>query len=300
MQNILIIKTAATGDVVRTTVLLHVLKDNIYWVTDVQNIFVFPADFSNLRLIDSENFPTELYHIQFDLIINLEESISLAQRISSLRFKKFIGVYWNNNALDYTPDSAPWFDMSLISKLGEKKANELKKQNTKTYQDLLFAMLNIQFSGEPYVIFRTPINIKKNIKIGIETRTGARWPNKGWHGYDELKQILLRDGFEVINFEQRNNVRDYFRDIDQCTLIITGDTLAMHVAIGYAIPCIAIFNCTSPDEIYDYDVLQKIISPMLEKVFYNTHYFREATRAVSIDEVLNAVYPRLQANATGH
>jgi len=34
MQNILIIKTGAAGDVVRTTSLLNILKGNIYWIVD--------------------------------------------------------------------------------------------------------------------------------------------------------------------------------------------------------------------------------------------------------------------------
>jgi heptosyltransferase II len=72
-------------------------------------------------------------------------------------------------------------------------------------------------------------------------------------------------------------------------LIISGDTLAMHIALGYKIPCIGIFNCTSPSEIYDYGVLQKVTSPLLNDFFYNTQYLKTATEAVSIDEVLHAV-----------
>ena len=36
----LIIKLGATGDVVRTTTLIEVLKDEIYWITSDQNLIM--------------------------------------------------------------------------------------------------------------------------------------------------------------------------------------------------------------------------------------------------------------------
>lgn len=285
MQNILIVKTAATGDVVRTTVLLHVLKGNIYWITDFQNTVLFPDDIANLTLISSHDIPNEIYNIEFDLIINLEESIKMARLVSNFKFKRLSGVYWDGKMLEYSPDSTSWFDMSLISKLGKQSANELKKQNTLTYQHLIFKMIGFRFSEEPYIIHKSTVFNHEQVKIGIENRTGARWPNKGWHGYRELQKMLLQDGFDVIVFEQRNNLREYFQDIRQCALIISGDTLAMHVALAYNIPCLAIFNCTSPAEIFDYGILKKIVSPLIMQAYYRQDKISEIIHSIPLIEV---------------
>jgi len=39
-----------------------------------------------------------------------------------------------------------------------------------------------------------------------------------------------------------------------------------------------------------------MIMPMLEKVFYNTQFLREATEAVSIDKVISTVYSELHTD----
>ncbi|MEI9910173.1 MAG: hypothetical protein WDO71_11120 [Bacteroidota bacterium] len=56
MENILIIKTGAAGDVVRTTSLLNVLSGNIYWVTSEGNKWLLPDYMPNLVNLQSGGF----------------------------------------------------------------------------------------------------------------------------------------------------------------------------------------------------------------------------------------------------
>ena len=42
----------------------------------------------------------------------------------------------------------------------------------------------------------------------------------------------------------------------------------MHFALGSGIPCVSILTCTSPWEIYEYGLQQKIVSPLLAEYFY--------------------------------
>jgi hypothetical protein len=67
----------------------------------------------------------------------------------------------------------------------------------------------------------------------------------------------------------------------------------MHFALGTATPCVSLFTCTSPWEIYDYGVQKKIVSPLLEEFFYKRGYDKRATTAISVDEVLSAVMAQL-------
>lgn len=286
MQNVLIIKTGAAGDVVRTTVLLHFLKGRVYWITRRNNIPIFPDELRQLILIPVENIPDELSQIDFDLIINLEESLSLAQMAARLKTKERIGVYWHNDMLKYSEGAARWFDMSLISRFGKARADELKRQNQCTYQQMIVELTGFHFTNEPYLIHGNAATATMQPRVGLETRAGERWPNKGWFGFDELEKRFRAAGLEVVNFTQRTSLREYFHDISQCSLIISGDTLAMHVALANKIKCVAIFNCTSPYEIHDYGLLKKVVSPKLQEYFYDTTKIPEAMAAVSVDEVL--------------
>ena len=63
----------------------------------------------------------------------------------------------------------------------------------------------------------------------------------------------------------------------------------MHLALGSGVRCVSIFTCTSPWEIHGYGLQEKIVSPFLEKFFYKRGYNRNATTAISVEKVMDAV-----------
>ena len=71
----------------------------------------------------------------------------------------------------------------------------------------------------------------------------------------------------------------------------------MHLALGSGLRCVSIFSCTSPWEIYEYGLQEKIVSPLLEKFFYKRGYYQSATTAISVEEVMDAVMAQLDALA---
>ena len=289
MENTLIIKTGAVGDVVRTTSLLNVIAGNIYWITDNASKPLFPGDIQGLNVWSLAEAFYILKNIRFSRIISLEEDGDCAELAVSMKASHLTGIYANNGKINYTDDSSPWFDMSKVSKLGIKKANELKKRNELSYQHYIFQMAGEKFNGEPYRIFaKDGVNSRPGL-IGIERRTGTQWPNKQWSGYDELIERLSENGFRIRTFEQRENIRDYLVDIAECYHIVSGDTLAMHIALGYKKTCTAIFNCTSLQEIYDYGMVKKVVSPLLDKYFYSSSYDAEVIQSISVDEVIGNI-----------
>jgi heptosyltransferase II len=288
MTKILLIKTGAAGDVVRTTVLLNALQGSVTWVIDSRYQHILPTWPPNLhRVITMENAWTALQHEIFDHTISLEEDIACALLASRIPTKKITGISLEDQQLIYTPDAAPWYDMSLISTLGASCANEAKKQNTATFQQLLLSMFALPFNGEQYCIYRNNHIRPVQRVVGIEARAGERWPNKGWSGYPALINKLQKIGYTCKLLEQRNTITEYLDDIAGCSFIISGDTLAMHVALAYHIPSIAIFNCTSPAEIYDYGTMKKVISPLLSQAFYKTSFSQAVIDSVTPDEVFN-------------
>jgi heptosyltransferase-2 len=286
MSKILLIKTGAAGDIVRTTVLLNILEGSVTWVIDNRYKDLLPSHHPAIaRIVTPENAVQELQHELFDYTISLEEDPVCALLASTIPTKKLVGVYSANGHITYTDDAACWFDLSLVSKLGRDAANEAKWRNTFTFQQLLFNMFDRSFNNERYCIYRSPSVKSEKELVGIETRAGARWPNKGWSGYQTLIEKLQQEGYRCILFQQQKNITDYLDDIARCAFVISGDTLAMHVAMAYGIPSIAIFNCTSPAEIYDYGTMQKVINPLLQQAFYNTGFSQAVVDAVSPEEV---------------
>lgn len=288
----LILKLGAIGDVVRTTPLLRSLKGEVTWVTREEARPLLPMDSSRLQVVLLEDVRS-LAAQEFDLVVSLDDELEAAQLASSLRTKELVGCTVDDGGrISYTQSSAEWFDMGLLSRFGRQKADELKLQNRKTYQEILFGMVGRQFQGEEYVLAvdsSNPSRSRGEVGVGIETRAGARWPMKRWNRYGELAGVLGGEGYKCELFAQRDSLLSYVQDINACDIIVTGDTLALHLALGLKKRVVGLFICTSPAEIYDYGRLRKIVSPLLSEVFYHTDYVQEAVDAIRLETVYEAV-----------
>ena len=295
MLNTLIIKLGAMGDVLRTTALLRVLEGDIYWMTKKECIPLLSVEGGLLKqVIDVNDVENAVGNIIFDLVLCLDDDLEAARLATLVNKTKLVGSFLDPfGKLTYTDSSHEWFDMGLISKLGKEKADDLKKRNSKTYQEIIFGMIGEEFKGEEYLInFNGKLKKnkkKKEVLIGIESRADRRWPTKQWNKYIQLGEILRRDGLRVRFFQQRDTIHKYINDLSECDLIITGDTLSLHIALALGINSVSIFTCTSPAEIYDYGRTVKIISPLLNKAFYRREYIKEAVDAVSLESVYESV-----------
>ena len=191
------------------------------------------------------------------------------------------------NQIDYTSESKYWFDMSLSSKLGKERADELKKKNKISYLQILIEMIGKEWGGQEYDLGIEPND--NSDKIGIIDIVTGLWPNKSWNGYKELSEKLRLDRENVEFLQIRPSIMGHVEDINNCKVIICGDTFGLHVALALKKKVVALFNCTSPGEIYEYERLKKVISPLLDKYFYDKENHEEAKQAISVEEVYSAV-----------
>ena len=296
-KKILVLKVGALGDVVRTTPLLTVLEGKVTWITSEAAAPLLAGNPLIDRLYCNDHPQDSLFDDQFDLVINLEDELSAATLASKVKTKSLIGAYVDGDRVAYTESAADWFDMSLISRFGKKKADELKMNNRKTYQDFIFSMVGRHFQAEEYVL-KMPLNkgAVPNL-VGLEARAGDVWPMKRWNKFEVLTHLLERAGFKVKIFEQREQLRDYVDDINECECIVCGDTLAMHLGLALRKRVVAIFTCTSPHEIYDYQRMIKIVSPIWKEYFYRRDFEPAPAEAISVESVFDAVkainFPRL-------
>jgi heptosyltransferase II len=293
-MKVLIIKLGATGDVVRTTPLLRRLDGEITWVTAAKNSVLIKDLKDNVRCFSWEERERAL-DTRYDLCINLEDTLDVAQFLKTVRCGEIFGAYVNSDGpLKYTENSRRWFDLSLISAYGKQKADKLKFQNRQAYQELIFEGLGFRFGGEPYLL-PGPIKTGLSGDVAIAADAGEVWPMKKWAYYDELEHQLEGRGLTVNVLPKRPSLLEHLCDVKNHQCLVGGDSLPMHFALGTGTPCVTLFTCTSPWEIYDYGVQKKIISPLLEEFFYKRGYDNRATTAISVDEVLSAVMTQLEA-----
>ena len=287
-MQILIVKLGATGDVVRTTTLLHVLNDEIHWLTSDLNEVMLKGS-SKIKEIIPWRRRQALLGRHFDIVINLEDDREAAELIRKLAYGDLFGAYLNDSGvMAYTENLNAWFDLSLISRFGRKRADELKLKNRKTFQDMLFRGLGFSFEGQTYHLpAPEPTDLQGDIAIASDS--GAVWPMKKWAYYDELKNELEHSGFKVNFLPMRSTLNEHIQDVQNHRYLISGDSLPMHIALGSGIKCLSIFICTSPWEIYDYGLQKKIVSPLLDKYFYKRDNNPEAVESIKLEEVFNTV-----------
>jgi len=293
-MKVLIIKLGATGDVVRTTPLLNRLDGQITWLTSAKNTVLVDGMKNDLRCFSWEERQRAL-DTHYDLAINLEDTLDVAQFVRTVRCGEMFGAYVDSDVLlRYTKDFARWFDLSLISAYGKQKADALKFQNRRTYQEMIFEGLGLRFAGEPYLL-PEPLETKLSGDVALGAEAGPVWPMKKWAYYDQLKQRLEGEGLTVNFLPKRSSLREHLGDVRNHQCLVSGDSLPMHFALGTGTRCVSLFTCTSPWEIHDYGVQRKIVSPLLEEFFYKRERDERATTAISVDEVFDAVISHLEA-----
>jgi len=293
-MKVLIVKLGAAGDVVRTTTLLRRLSGEVTWLTEAKNTVLLERVKQGLKCVSWEQ-RDETKGTVYDLVVNLEDTHQIGSFLKLLDYKQLFGAYVDStNALRYTDDSRPWFDLGIVSRYGKQQADELKYANRRTYQELIFEGLGWRFEGERYYL---PQPTKTDLKgdVAIARQAGAIWPMKNWAYYDDLERALKRTGSIVNVLPERSSVLEHLGDVANHRCLVSGDTLPMHLALGSEVRCVSLFTCTSPWEIHDYGVQRKIVSPCIREFFYKRGFAERATRAISLEEVVAAVLEQLGA-----
>jgi ADP-heptose:LPS heptosyltransferase len=289
----LIVKLGASGDVVRTTTLLRSLRGEITWLTDPKNIVLLRDLPQDVRCFSWEE-RDRCRARRYDLVINLEDTLEVATYLATLDHKRLWGAHLGpDNSVVYTKDSRCWFDLSIVSRHGRQRADELKLANRSTYQELVFQGLGLHFSDEAYLLPATPRSQLMG-DVAIASEAGPVWPMKKWAYYGELRKALEAVGLVVNLLPKRPSLLEHLADVRGHRCLVSGDSLPMHFALGSDIPCVSIFTCTSPWEIHEYGLQKKIVSPVLAEYFYQRGYDPRATAASNVEEVLSAVIEQLR------
>lgn len=334
---ILIIKVGAMGDVLRTTTLLPALKraypsSFITWVTDPPARPLLSAN----PLID-ELLPFDEAHCaalaerDFDLLLNYEKEpapLALAGRIRARGRIGFAPTRWGRPAV-FNRESA----YGLLLGLDDEVKFRL---NTKSYPQIICEMTGMTWQRDPYVLELTEASHRRRAevetrlspdrpRIGLNTGCGAvfrtkQWPLANWvelirclqaraevdilllggRAEEELNRAILDQTTGVVDTGTGNSLEEFFGIVDACDLVVTSDTLGMHVAIALRKWVVALFGSTSAVEIDLYDRGEKVITdfdcaPCYRKTCDKVPMCMEQLRGTAVGEAVLRGLARLGA-----
>lgn len=239
--------TTSLGDVLRTTFLLHYFKnDEVYWLADKK---VLPLLERNIYIkkifVYNKKVQTELEKDSFEAVLNFEKSPSICKLSDSLKANfrfGFNGVF--ENVENYFGG-----DKRLVRLSADVNA---RRKNKDCWQKILAEAVGKTWRGEKYILGYKP---KSKIKydIGFNWTTSSKWKNKSWPKvyWQELYK-LLKGKYSVSWQKGLKNLYEYIDWINSCRLIVTADTLGLHISIALRKRIIALFGPTSHSEIYLY------------------------------------------------
>ena len=247
-------QNVSLGDVLRTTAILHLFKnDEVTWVTDEK---AFPLLENNpfIKRLLPYNLTTalQLQSEEFDTLINLEKTpgiCALADKISAWRRYGFRFNKRTGTAEAYEKS----FEVLSIS-----SDFDLRKNITKSFQELLFEMIGFKWNNEPYIFGYKPKS-QEVYDIGLNTNVGKKWPTKIWpkEYWDELESKLIQAGLKVTRQDKQDSkiltdLNAYADWINSCKLIVSPDTLGLHLSIALNKKIVGLFGPTSNKEVYLY------------------------------------------------
>jgi ADP-heptose:LPS heptosyltransferase len=227
-KKILIIKLAALGDVLRTTVVLPGLKrrfpfSEIHWITRQGAVELLTGNphLSKIFCIEDPDDRARALEEAYDLVINLDEEMEaclLAAQVhaaSGSRSPSLVGFYPEKGTVRATPSAHDWFDMSA---LGEKPRNdELKAANRRSHREIMGAIVGVDVeTARPALVLderarrfaerfagRHGLAPGAGTVVGLNTGAGGRWQRKAWsagHTVELAKRLLAEGGLRPVLF----------------------------------------------------------------------------------------------------
>jgi len=300
-KRILIIKLGAAGDVLRTTPLLTIIKkeytnSHITWLT-------FPGAKDVLKdnplidrlLVYNLGSILRLEVESFDLVLSLDKMAEATALVTKIKAKEKRGFYMGDKGelLPLNKEADYAYRLGLDDKLKFK-------QNKKSYQEMILEIAGLPYEREEYILNLTPqendytsslrkrYRLRKKKVVGLNTGCGKIFGTKKWtiDGYVEVAKSLNRHNIatlilggpeevernkiiskhlkgKALSTGCHNTLRQFMSIIDLCDVVVTGDTIALHLAIALKKKVIALFGSTSSNEIDLYGRGEKLIGKAL-------------------------------------
>ena len=296
---ILIIKLGAIGDVLRTTPLLPVLKQqypesHITWVVEeIAAPLLADNPYIDRLLTPCLDTYASLSMQQFDLLLGLDKidrATALATQVRATE-KRGFGMTPQGTLMVFNPEA----EHALMLGISDRMKFYL---NDKPYQQITFEALGLHYEGNEYVLelhadekawsdaWRKVQRLPEGNVIGVNTGSGTAFAGKAWRieSIAELCKRLHREmgatvlllggpqegernrrimdmvGDAAIDMGCDNSLRRFCAIVDLCDTVVTGDTTCMHIAIALRKQVVTFFGSTCAQEIDLYGRGEKLVA----------------------------------------
>jgi ADP-heptose:LPS heptosyltransferase len=285
---VLVIKLAADGDVLRTTAILPALRRrfsraHITWVTSPSAVPLLQRNPLIDRILTTADCTATLMLQRFDVTIAPDADLTTATLASLARTRTRVGFVADEHgvAVPVSPASIRWWQMGLD--------DGIKRANRRTYQDLLYELCGLdgpiarpQFDAGAQARDTIRRRLQPSLAgfdrvVALNTGGGGRWQQKKWTplGYIGFIQLLrtrepmtavllvggpeerelnatildatLRDG--VVDGGCDNSIEEFAAEIELASVVVTADSLALHLALAMSRPVVVFVGPTSPWEL---------------------------------------------------
>lgn len=227
------------GDLVRSTVLLNCINSEVHWLTDRRSINILRRFMDMGKLIafedgfehDKLSGETQIY--------NLDNYIFDNETYRKLRGK------WHGFVLNGPGEVVPANEFIRLTEPYTSSPIGL------SWQEALVRGLGFNWTNQEYAGIAYPKNA--DIDIGLNFDVGAGWTSKRWpmDNWEKLFDILSIN--KSVSWQRGlNDIDEYMDWISSCKVIVTCDTLGMHLAAALRKNVVAIVGPTeSRDFPYD-------------------------------------------------
>lgn len=247
-------RVPSLGDVLRTTPILWALKEkhpdsHITWLVDRQAEPLLRDNHLVDRILVWDEFvPFQLMKEKFDTLINLEKipGVCALSDIIDAWVKygfRFDGVSGTYHAYERGLDFIDYI---------EKKKNTGKSRDC--WQKVLIEMMGGEWKGQEYIIGYKPKQ-GKTYDVGLNYTVGSKWPHKAMpvEKWKDLEKELTNDGYRVSWQQGVEDLYKYMDWINSCRILVSNDSLGLHIAFALKKKVIGLFGPTDSKEIYFYD-----------------------------------------------
>ncbi len=329
---LLIIKLAAAGDVLRTTSILEPLKrkypeSHVTWVTDANAL---PLISLNPYIDRAVAFGFEgtltLLAQGFDVAICLDKEPRAGALMNLIKAERKLGFGLSEWGTTEPVSAGAGYDLDL-GLSDDRKFNE----NKKTYPEIFCEIAEVDFAGEPYVLVLPDESIEYANRfvreldvgtplVGLNVGAGRVFANKAWTppGYAALAGRITRDLggtalilggpdeenaiAEVVALSQgaaiaggHHALMDFAAIVGKLDALVTGDTMALHIAVALRVPVVALFGPTVHQEIGLFGLGSKVLTTLDCAPCYrrSCDISPSCMDAIGVDEVFAALVETL-------
>ncbi len=251
---------SSLGDVLRTTPILPTLKEqypnsHITWLVDETPYALLKGNQFIDRILIWDSFVGfQLLEERFDIVINLEKIAGLCAITNRINAWKKYGFRFDELKGRYDVYEGSEYAFDLCTK------HEIKRNNHKIWQQVLVEMVGGVWRDQPYVLGYKP-KTKEINDIGFNYKVGPKFPHKAWDdkNWKELEEILKKENFSISWQEGLENLYEYVDWINTNKILVTSDSLGLHIALALGKKVVALFGPTNSKEVcfYNSEVIQK-------------------------------------------